>query len=93
VLEAVWSEDVTDVGVECGAEIRRFARAAASRDAEAIAAAREPVRAQLGELKLSRAAGVAAFFDAINRVADATGVELEDYMQVPEDLGLERLKH
>lgn len=87
----MWSEDV-DVGVDGGHALQRFARAACGRDAGAIAEAVVPVRAELGDLALCRAAGVAAFFDAINRVADAIGVELDDHVMVPDDLDVDRIR-
>lgn len=81
-------DEEADTGVECGRELRRYARAVLDRDTGRVGSAADEVRAKIGEVALSRAAGVVAFFDAINRVADATGVELDSYVDVPPELDL-----
>ncbi len=55
-----------------------FAEAAVGADAARLDAAREALIATMGEAALSDTAAVAALFNAIDRVADATGIPLED---------------
>lgn len=55
-----------------------FAEAAVGADPARLDAAREAVIATMGEAALSDTAAVAALFNAIDRVADATGIPLED---------------
>ncbi len=55
-----------------------FAEAAVGADPARLDAAREAVIATLGEAALSDTAAVAALFNAIDRVADATGIPVED---------------
>jgi hypothetical protein len=65
-------------GVAHGAVLIRFATAALG-DCEAeLAAARTAVADAMGAAALSDTAAVAALFNAIDRVADATGIPLED---------------
>ena len=55
-----------------------FAEAILGNDPERLQRARDAVVAAVGEAGLVDAAAVAANFNAIDRVADATGVPLED---------------
>lgn len=55
-----------------------FAEAAVGADADRLDAARAAVIEAMGGAALSDAAGVAALFNAIDRVADSTGIPLED---------------
>ena len=55
-----------------------FAEAAVGADPARLDAAREAVIATMGEAALSDTAAVAALFNAIDRVADATGIPVED---------------
>jgi hypothetical protein len=55
-----------------------FADAALSFDADRISPARAAVRARLGEAAMIDAAAVIAGFNGITRIADATGIPLED---------------
>jgi hypothetical protein len=55
-----------------------FAEAALGSDAARLDAARAAVIDAMGGEALSDAAGVAALFNAIDRVADSTGIPLED---------------
>jgi hypothetical protein len=54
-----------------------FAEAVLGRDDRALAAARQALVAALGDAALVDAAAVAGLFNAIDRVADATGIPLE----------------
>jgi hypothetical protein len=68
----------SDGGVPNGARLIRFATAVLGDDAGELAAARDDVAAAMGGAALTDTAAVAALFDAIDRVADATGIPLED---------------
>lgn len=67
-----------DAGVPEGALLRRFALAAVQGDADVLAAAREALSGALGPEALAEAAGVVAQFESINRIADATGIALDE---------------
>ncbi len=60
-----------------GGILLAFADAAIGRDDAVLAAARNTVRAAIGEAGLADAAGVIGGFDGITRIADATGIPLE----------------
>lgn len=47
-------------------------------DADALAAAAAEIRRDMGDAHLVDAAGTVAVFDAVVKVADATGIPLED---------------
>ena len=66
-----------DGGVPHGAALVAFAEAALGDDDAALAAARDQVHALLGPDGLVDAAAVVGLFNAIDRVADATGIPLE----------------
>jgi hypothetical protein len=65
-------------GVANGALLLRFATAAWAGDAGDLAAARTEIAETMGAAALTDTAAVVALFDAIDRVADATGIPLED---------------
>ncbi len=65
-------------GVAHGAELIRFATAVLGNDASELAAARMAIADAMGGAALTDTAAVAALFNAIDRVADATGIPLED---------------
>jgi hypothetical protein len=67
-----------DGGVPGGALLRDFADAILGGDGDRLSAAREACRAALGDAGTVDAAAVAAQFDAIDRVADATGMYLDN---------------
>ncbi len=67
-----------DGGVAHGADLIRFATAVLGDDAAELAAARTAVADTMGGAALTDTAAVAALFNAIDRVADATGIPLED---------------
>jgi hypothetical protein len=71
------SEDSGDGGVENGALLMRFADAVLNGDDAALTAAREEIAKTMGGEALTDTAAVAALFNAIDRVADSTGIEME----------------
>ena len=66
-----------DGGIPHGALIIEFAEAVLGGDAERLQRARQAIVAAMGADALVDAAGVAGLFNAIDRVADATGTPLE----------------
>ena len=67
-----------DGGIPDGALLAAFAEAAVGDDADALAEARSAVLQALGAEALADSCGVAATFNAIDRVADATGIPIDD---------------
>jgi len=66
-----------DGGVPHGRLLVEFAEAVLGEDEEALARARATIREAIGPAGLADAAGVVGLFDAIDRIADATGIPLE----------------
>jgi hypothetical protein len=94
-LQAVMTADIGS-GIPEGELLNDFAEAICARDAEAIAAARAQIRSRLGDAALVDSAAVIAGFNAFPRVADATGIPLEDQKaemtaDLREELGLNAL--
>ena len=81
-LSVMTGEDSAGAGEGGGAAngdlLLRFATAVVLGDGGELAAAREAIAATMGGSALTDTAGVAALFNAIDRVADATGIPLED---------------
>jgi hypothetical protein len=69
---------VGDCGVPEGALMLEFAEAILGGDEPRLARARAAIVAAMGADALVDAAGIAGLFNAIDRVADATGTPLED---------------
>jgi alkylhydroperoxidase family enzyme len=95
--EAVWGDTDADTGVELSRELRAFAQAAIGRDDNALDDARSALLTLIKPEGVVDAAGVVAFFNAVDRIADATGTFLDPVMQAASDmilegLGLEKLK-
>ena len=67
-----------DGNVPYGALLVSFAEAVLDNDDERLAAIRSEIRAMLGDAALVDAAAIAATFNAIDRVADSTGIPIED---------------
>ncbi|MDA0261516.1 MAG: hypothetical protein O3A21_04880 [Proteobacteria bacterium] len=83
-------------GVTSGAALLAFAEAALSNDAAAVAETGTRIVSELGWAGLADAAAVAAAFNAIDRVADATGIPLDRSMddnsvELRAELGLDTL--
>lgn len=82
-------------GVRFGAELIAFAEAIAGEDGPAIASARQRLRDAAGPHVLVDAAGVAANFQRMVRIADAIGIPADDITselsrEVRSHLGLSR---
>ncbi len=71
-------ESPDDSGIANAGLLVEFAEAVVGADPARLDAARAAVIATLGEAALMDAAAVAGCFNAIDRVADATGIPLED---------------
>jgi len=70
---------VGDGGIVHGQALMTFAEMALGDDARALIEARRSLLSALGPAALVDAAAVAGLFNAIDRVADATGTPLEDW--------------
>ena len=82
VTEAMSGNGDADCGVEHGSLLRTLALAITDRKSESvIAKARTEVLETLGPEALVDTAGVIATFNAINRIADATGTELDPIIE------------
>jgi hypothetical protein len=64
-------------GVAQGDRLIEFAEAVLAGDEARLAPARARLAAALGEDGLVDAAGIVGFFNAIDRIADATGIPLD----------------
>jgi alkylhydroperoxidase family enzyme len=68
-------------------ELLAYADAFHADEADALAAARDVLHESIGDAALVDAAGIVGIFDAVVRIADATGAPLEDYKaEISEDL-------
>jgi len=67
-----------DGNVPHGALLVAFAEAVLGNDDARLSAIRSEIRAKLGDAALVDAAAIAATFNAIDRVADSTGIPIED---------------
>jgi alkylhydroperoxidase family enzyme len=93
-LRAVIGQDDLESGIPASVALSRFAKAICENDGVSIAACRAEVADQLGEAAMLDAAATIAAFNAFPRVADATGIPLEEMKVEPTagiraDLGLE----
>jgi len=85
----------TDARVPHAAELVEFAEAMLLGDAPRQASARSAIHEALGPAALVDAAALVASFSAVVKIADATGIPLEDYKEeatreLRTQLGLER---
>ena len=92
-FRSVNGEAVEQSGVPHADLLIEFAEAATDDDPDRLARARTAVADRLGPAALVDSAGVAAIFQAVVRIADATGIPLEDYkaeitVDVREELGV-----
>ncbi len=93
-LQAV-TDDEARSGVAHGEALTRFADAIVDADPDPIRAARERVAREMGEHAVVDAAAVAANFQRMVRIADATGIPLDKPVAIfsadlREDLGIDR---
>ena len=84
-----------DGGIAHGALLTAFATAAIGDDDRMLAGLRDRIRREIGDAALVDSAAVAGLFNAIDRVADATGIPLEDAKaadsaDLRQDLGIDR---
>ncbi len=82
-------------GIEWGAELMTFAEALARRDEAGLARARQVLLERAGPAVLVDAAGVAANFQRMVRIADSIGIPVDDMdnaigQAVRAELNLER---
>ena len=90
----VGSEDAGDAGVPHGAALARFAEAA-TRGSEDLPDARAALLAAVGPEGFVEAAATVGIFNGLVRVADATGIPLDDGTRkasrsLRSDLGIDR---
>jgi len=95
-LDAVSGDATGAMSIPAGGPLNAFAEAICGRDLDAIAGARQAVVDSLGEAAMVDAAAVIAGFNAYPRIADATGIPLEDAKQAATaalraELGLDAL--
>lgn len=67
-----------DGNIPHGALLVQFAEAVLGSDDDRLAVVQSEIRARIGDAALVDAAAIAATFNAIDRVADATGIPIED---------------
>jgi hypothetical protein len=67
-----------DGNIPHGALLVKFAEAVLGDDDARLAAIQSEIRTSMGDAALVDAAAIAATFNAIDRVADATGIPIED---------------
>jgi len=77
-LNALLGQNGDESGIPNAGILIEFAEAAVGADSPRLDAARAAVIEAMGGAALSDAAGVAALFNAIDRVADSTGIPLEE---------------
>ena len=97
-LSAALEGDGTQVGVPNGAALVEFGEAMLLGDEARRAAARARVYRELGAAGLVDAAAIVASFNAVVKLADASGIPLEDFKaeataDLRAELGLERLNN
>ena len=76
-LTAIVAEGVADGGVAAGAALAAYADAFFRNESE-FAATRERLEREVGEEASVDAAAVLAIFNAVVRIADATGIPIEE---------------
>ena len=76
-LDSVTSEDITDAGVENGAFLMKLAAAVYEQDADTLTDIRIQGVELLGERGIAEAMGIAAGFNGITKVANGTGLPLD----------------
>lgn len=93
-MAVVEAEDPIDTGVRDGTAILAFVRAILRTEPDAIAEARDILVRGAGEAVAADVAGVCAHFNGINRVADGTGVKVNDFITPADEMqGFLRTRH
>jgi len=82
-LRAVAKGRASDDNIRAANELLAFADAVVLDQREEIDAARASLIAALGEAALVDAAGVIAAYEHVDRVADASGIPIEDFKIEP----------
>jgi hypothetical protein len=67
-----------DGNIPHGALLVEFAEAVLDSNEQRLSAIQAEIRAKMGDVALVDAAAIAATFNAIDRVADSTGIRIED---------------
>ena len=78
-FRSVNGEAAADSGIPSAEMLIDFAQAVLGTDATHLAQARHQVQTRLGSAVLVDSAAVVAIFNAVVRIADATGIPLEAY--------------
>ncbi len=78
--------EAAGVGIQYGSELVQFAESVARRDEEALITSRQALLDVAGPQVLVDAAGVAANFQRMVRIADSTGIPVDD---MTSELGVE----
>jgi len=83
------------LGIEYGAQLMKFAESVAMRDVQSLRDSRQRLLEIAGPAVLVDAAGVAANFQRMVRIADSTGIPVDDMSselgrQIRTDLSLEK---
>ncbi len=94
-LGAVNGGTVADTGVEHGAALIAFTEAAMGSDDEALRRERAALRAVLSPEAFVDVAAIIGAFNVVDRIADATGIPLDDMMhaisgEIRQELNLAR---
>ena len=97
-MSGVLEGDGAAIGVPHGELLVEFGEAMLVGDAARRGLAREAIYNALGSSGLVDAAAIVASFNAVVKVADATGIPLEDFKadateDLRAELGLEKLNH
>ena len=97
-LEAAIGKETSEAGLPHAILLNEFAEAVCSHDEKSTAQARNEILDQLGEKALVDIAAVVAAFNGYPRVADTTGIPIEDYKEeatqvIRSELGLDSLNH
>ncbi len=92
-FNAILGETGGDVGIPHADILVAFTEAGWGDDDARLIAARRAIVDAMGEAALVDASGITATFNAIDRVADSTGIPLEDFKaeetaDLREDLGI-----
>lgn len=77
-MQSINGEISADIGIPQGELLVRFAEAVLADDDDHLRAVRDDIVRTMGAEALVDSAAVAGLFNAIDRVADSTGIPMED---------------